>query len=282
MCIAIVKPEGATITDEQLTNCFENNSDGAGIAFAQDNKLYLIKGIFKKDEFINKVRQVETIAQGAMLIHCRISTSGLIDKLNCHPHVINENLVMAHNGILDIDVPKESEVSDTVIFIYEYLRNLPEDFIKNEGIMKLIEAVIGNHNKFCFLNNKGEYAIANEKQGEWFKGIWYSNDTYEYTYRPLYANYNGYFRDNDTFDKKPTFSKNYIKKIKKKITHLSDYKMYELGQYPMYNIDTKQFIEYDELHYGSNAMFLDEISDELQEFWEYEYETRFGTLKKAG
>ena len=73
MCIAIVKPQGTEISDEYLKNCFDNNRDGAGIAYAKDGKLYIIKGIFDKNTFIKAVRKAEKLAEGDMLIHCRIS-----------------------------------------------------------------------------------------------------------------------------------------------------------------------------------------------------------------
>lgn len=182
MCIAIVKPQGTEISDEYLENCFDNNNDGAGLAYAKNGKLYIVKGIFNKKQFIQEVRKAEKVAQGTILIHCRIGTSGLNDKKNCHPHIVNENLVMIHNGILDIDVPDNSKVSDTVIFIEKYLKKLSKDFVKSEPIMHLIEKAIGNKNKFAFLTNKGEAFICNAKAGTVENGIWYSNDSYSFGY----------------------------------------------------------------------------------------------------
>lgn len=181
MCIAIVKPQGTYISDEYLENCFNNNSDGAGIAYAKDGKLFIIKGIFDKEQFVKTVRHVEKIAQGDILIHCRIATSGLKDNNNCHPHIINDSLALIHNGILDIRVPFNSKISDTVIFIDEYLKTLDKNFIADEKIMKLIEYAIGENNKFAFLNNKGVSAICNKKAGVVEGGIWYSNETYRYS-----------------------------------------------------------------------------------------------------
>lgn len=297
MCVAIVKPKDKEITDEELKNCFENNPDGAGIAFAKDGKLYLIKGIFDKNKFIEKVRQVENVVDGDMLIHCRISTSGLVDTNNCHPHVVNEKTALIHNGVLHgINVPTDSKVSDTVIFIHEYLKNLPEDFMKDKNIIKLIEAAIGNYNKFCFINNKGETVIVNESEGEWHNGVWYSNDSYSrpkfrysYSYYDGYYPYNygtNYYESYNEQNKEPekiTFSKNKIKKLKKKIRNMSDKLMYAIGNFPLYNTEYGVFQEYDEENYDPNTMLmLDEISPDLQEEWDYEFETRFGTYKKAG
>ena len=299
MCVAIVKPKDATITDEELKNCFEGNPDGAGIAFSKDNELYIIKGIFKEDEFIKRVREVEQVAQGDMLIHCRISTSGLVDKQNCHPHIVNDNTVLIHNGVLrDVDVPKDSKISDTMIYIQEYLKDLPVDFMENESILKLIQSSIGNWNKFCFLNNKGEAVIINEHQGEWHNGVWFSNNSYvteRYTYHYPYASYCDYWEK--YYDEEPksysygkktneeteyVFSKNRIKKIKKKIRHISDRNMYAIGSFPLWDAELNDFVQYDEETYNEHSQFLlDDISPELQEEWDYEYETRFGKLYTA-
>ena len=121
MCIAIVKPQGKEITDSELENCYTRNPDGAGLAFAKDGKIYILKGIFNKKEFVDSVRKYEKVAEGAMLIHCRIGTSGLKDKENCHPHIISKELVMIHNGILRIKMPNDSKLSDTAIFSREIL-----------------------------------------------------------------------------------------------------------------------------------------------------------------
>ena len=221
MCIAIVKPQGTEISDEYLKNCFDNNRDGAGIAYAKDGKLYIIKGIFDKNTFIKAVRKAEKLAEGDMLIHCRISTSGKIDKSNCHPHIVNNSVVMIHNGILDIDVPKKSKVSDTVIFIEKYLKKLKRDFVKDECIMNLIELAIGSNNKFAFLNNKGESFICNYKAGIVENGIWYSNDTYSYGY--------GDFLLQDESLEICTYFQDLIENL--------DYEeLYELGNSPLINM----------------------------------------------
>lgn len=178
MCIAIVKTKDGKITDKELRNCFESNPDGAGIAYSKDGVLYMVKGIFDEDQFVEQYHKCEAEADGAMLIHCRISTSGNVDKINCHPHVVHDNCVMIHNGILDIDVPKDSKVSDTVIFVNDLLRPLPTDFMLDKGIVNMITHIIGKGNKFCFLNERGEYSIANEEAGHWKDGVWFSNYSY--------------------------------------------------------------------------------------------------------
>lgn len=309
MCIAIIKPKDKHISDEALKNCYERNPDGAGLAFAKNGKLYIMKGIFNKDEFVKAVQYYEKEQEGAMLIHCRIGTSGLKDKENCHPHVINNKLVMIHNGIIRIDVPANSKVSDTVIFAQEYLRSLPDNFIKNPYIMKLIQMAIGSNNKLAFLNEKGEYAIVNENQGVWDDGVWYSNETYktpkitynygwnsdyEYNYMDIYGNkYTNYLdklrsnkkameNNNDNVVNKladnKELSKNRIKKLKKRIRNLSDKKMLEIGEYPLWDKVNQDFSPYRPSYNTNQYMELDEYCSELYEEWMYEYDERFGQV----
>lgn len=288
MCIAIVKTKDGIISDDILRTCFKNNPHGSGIAWTENNQLYIIKGIFNVDEFINTVRDVEQKADSNILIHCRISTSGLVDENNSHPHIVNDSLVLIHNGILDIDVPKNSTESDTVLFIKEYLKDLPKDFEYNKSIMRLIEDRIGSFNKFCFLNSNGDYFILNEKSGEWINGVWYSNDSYQpklFTYTKSYKSYSMYDDidytyydlygvDRYEYLERHPIGKKRIKKIINQIENLSQLDFEMLGQYPVYNIETNQ-LEYND-DYNDLELYqyyLYEIDDDLQDLYEEYYFT---------
>ena len=179
MCIAILKTKEGIITDDALRNSFNNNKDGRGIAFTINNQLYYVKGIFDVNTFIETVRKYEKLCDNNMLIHCRISTGGNIDKANCHPHVINNTCVMIHNGIIH-DLPIEKDNSDTVIYCRDILSKFStDDLMHNKALHRLIIKDIGSYNKFVFLNNLGEYTILNEKCGVWDNGVWYSNTSYK-------------------------------------------------------------------------------------------------------
>lgn len=193
MCIAIVKTKEGTITDLQLKNCFTRNKDGAGFAYPKDGEVVIEKGFFNFDAFLKRYREVEKECDNNMLIHFRISTAGLVDKANCHPHRINNKLVMIHNGVLHIDVPKNSKVSDTVLYCKRYLKQLPKGFTHNDVIMEFMAEHIGDYNKFCFLDSTGYYRIVNEDAGKWVDGVWYSNESYKApTYTDLWKGYSSY------------------------------------------------------------------------------------------
>lgn len=190
MCIIVVKPAGKTVSREILETCFENNDDGAGYMFACEGKTLIKKGFFTFDDFWacwEKTRRI--IGDNCPVVfHFRISTGGNLDKTNCHPHRISKDLAFVHNGIL-FSVKKDSRVSDTIIYRDRYLRDFTGAMLAKRGLLDLVARDIGEHNKFVFLNGRGEYAICNESSGVWVEGIWYSNSTY----RPSVSVYNSNF-----------------------------------------------------------------------------------------
>lgn len=271
MCIAIVKTKDANISDEYLEESFEHNKDGAGLAYSNNNKLYVVKGIFNKKEFVKAVRKAEGLADGAMLIHCRIGTHGLKDKRNCHPHIVSNKCVLIHNGILRVDMPYNSNDSDTIWFIRKYLKPLSRDFMKDDAVCELIEMAIGTNNKFALLNNKGEYRILNEKAGIWENGVWYSN----YSYKPpvkIQA------KNNKTWEYLPLFKKTIIseEELISKIQTLSNEELISIGAYPIYDILTGKLLpeNYETIKDSDRYRYLDDISTEGYETYCYEIQIR--------
>lgn len=261
MCIAILKTKKGKIDDETLEKCFLNNNDGGGIAYALNGKLHIEKGFFDYKSFLKRIRIIEKKYNPTMLIHCRISTSGRIDTDNSHPHKINDNLCLIHNGILDITVPKKSKKSDTVLFIDKYLKDIKPDDLLNPTVKSLITKFINDNNKFVFLDNKGHYTICNEKTGKWFNGCWYSNDSYKtsnvidyyemYGYDELLQFTNG-FNDDIT-----------VKRVKNAINKLSRKDFLRITDTPI--IDKKNFKLLSENdYYNSNRPFIE--LEYLQDF----------------
>jgi len=179
MCIAILKKQEATVPKEQLKESFISNPDGSGYMFANNGNLTIKKGFFKFDEFYdNYSRDMKKFNNPIAIIHFRITTHGLTNRTNCHPFLIDDSIGFAHNGIIDF-VSDHKKKSDTIMFKREILQQLPDNFINNDIIIRLIEESIGN-SKLVFLNRKGEFRIANEHKGHWSddSDIWYSNNSY--------------------------------------------------------------------------------------------------------
>ena len=182
MCIIAMIPAGKQINKNTLENMTNNNPDGSGIAWIQDNKIKTYKTM-DNDKFINKALEIQSkfCKDSDILIHCRIATSGKTDLDNCHPFKISKDTVFAHNGILNC-VEATNKVSDTRMFNKALLKQLKPEFLDNVTTRKLIGEIIKS-DKLAFLTvnpklKRNSYII-NRDLGEKENRVWFSNDSYK-------------------------------------------------------------------------------------------------------
>ena len=182
MCIIAMIPAGKQINKNTLENMTNNNPDGSGIAWIQDNKIKTYKTM-DNNKFINKALEVQSkfCKDSDILIHCRIATSGKTDLDNCHPFKISNDTVFAHNGILNC-VEATNKVSDTRMFNKALLKQLKPEFLDNVTTRKLIGEIIKS-DKLAFLTvnpklKRNSYII-NRDLGEKENRVWFSNDSYK-------------------------------------------------------------------------------------------------------
>lgn len=193
MCIIAYVPAGSSLPERIIKTMFNNNPDGAGIAWRAgiNSPAHFLKGFMSIEEIVKTFNNVPPQYERA--IHFRIATSGQISPPCCHPFPITGNVadlkniagnsdsIVFHNGIIHFCTPKEgmkSDVSDTMIFVIDFLSKL-----KNQLKFKYIQALIEEATNSRFLIfNKGERALM---LGKWIQdgGIYYSNTSYkEYVY----------------------------------------------------------------------------------------------------
>jgi glutamine amidotransferase len=176
MCIIAYIPEGKTLEFETLEEMCINNPHSFGLMFVDNNKINVYKTL-DMDKFINYYFNKCNYIKSNIIIHCRIATHGKINIENCHPFKINKNLYFVHNGIID-KVETNKRKSDTVMFNETILKKLPNDFLNNKAIIKLISDYIDS-SKLAFMNNNGDVTLINENMGEYNEdGIWFSNRSY--------------------------------------------------------------------------------------------------------
>ena len=180
MCIAILNTKGTTLKKEVLRNCWENNGDGAGILYINnDKKLSVFKEMTSFDNFYNNYSEIKSkYGKRNIVLHFRISTHGRVNETNCHPFLVDDSIGFVHNGMI-YDVPTSTEFSDTYMFNQTILKNLKEGFEYNETILEMIDTFIGSGSKLVFLNDNDDYFIVNEKAGHWHLGCWFSNTSYK-------------------------------------------------------------------------------------------------------
>jgi hypothetical protein len=180
MCIAILNTKGTTLKKEILRNCWENNGDGAGMLYIDDDKkLSVFKEMTSFENFYKNYIDIKSkYGKRNIVLHFRISTHGKINETNCHPFLVSEDVGFVHNGMI-YNVPRSNDFSDTYMFNESVLKNLKDGFEYNEIMLEMIEEFIGAGSKLVFLNSENDYAIVNEKAGHWHLGCWFSNTSYQ-------------------------------------------------------------------------------------------------------
>lgn len=178
MCIIAIAPKDKSISKKTLYNMFRNNPDGAGIGYVDkhNNKLAIMKGIFTAKELYEKYKLAKERSNSYIIIHCRLATHGQVNAEMCHPFLVNEHLLFAHNGIIHT-MPIDKTKSDTYYFNELVLKSFKEGFETNQYILNMLERSLG-YNKLAFLNNEGDITVTNIKEWVQYQGIMYSNDTF--------------------------------------------------------------------------------------------------------
>jgi predicted glutamine amidotransferase len=176
MCILINHPANTNFSDELLADFYDFNSDGFGAMYAEAGKLVIIKTLGKPDEI--EALYKKELAHRDCIIHYRMKTHGDIDLDNCHPYRINDDIWMAHNGILAMGNPIDKRKSDTWHFIEYIIRPAlaaDPDLIFDLDYQEYLENMIGGTNKFAFMHKSGKSVILNEQAGVTHQGAWLSN-----------------------------------------------------------------------------------------------------------
>jgi predicted glutamine amidotransferase len=198
MCIIVYKPNNTPMPDYGiLMNCFDSNPDGAGYMYQDNNsnKVIINKGFMSFDSFITAIENLSNnidITALNLVMHFRYATQGSINSANCHPFpitakvkqlqqtTITVNTAIVHNGVIPFcsNYNSRSKLSDTQIFIRDYLSKMNNSTLFNPAVLALIEESTGS--KFAFMSYNRIELIGNFIED---RGIYYSNDTYKLSRR---------------------------------------------------------------------------------------------------
>lgn len=217
MCIIVAKKKGIKIPDKEILNsCFLANNDGAGMMFNDGKQVHILKGYMTFEEFYNTLIDIDNrynLIDKDLILHFRISTSGNVDKGNCHPYPLRPtaehlralncvtNVGMAHNGIIKKHTPPAGSIlNDTQTFIKNYVFNMYEkniNFLDNHNNIKLLEAEA--ESKLAFLTHDNMYLIGDfiHDNDIYYSNYSYANYLYNYDNDYLYMNDINYI---DLFD----------------------------------------------------------------------------------
>jgi len=194
MCIIVYKPNNTPMPDYNiLMNCFDSNPDGAGYMYQDYNskKVIINKGFMNFDSFITAIESLSNnidITASNLVIHFRYATQGSINPANCHPFPITAkvkqlrqsnitaNTAIVHNGVIPFcsNYNSKNKLSDTQIFIRDYLSKMNNNTLFNPAVLALIEE--STNSKFVIMDSNRIELIGNFIEDQ---GIYYSNDTYK-------------------------------------------------------------------------------------------------------
>lgn len=198
MCIIVYKPQTQPMPDKSILEvCFAQNSDGAGYMYAYEGKVHIRKGFMSFDKFYKALSKSVALTSENVpyVLHFRISTQGGTRKDCTHPYPLSSNMAnlrllqartnigVAHNGIIPLtsnNFNKTITHNDTMLFITDFLSLIieNENYYKSDRTLELISRL--SESKLAILDRNGHCELIG--QG-WIKdnGIYYSNNTYEYT-----------------------------------------------------------------------------------------------------
>lgn len=199
MCLLTFIPKGVTPDRERFERAAKSNPDGFGFAIHAGDHIVTDKDM-NFDLLWSRWQEARKTETGPALFHFRITTHGVTDLTNCHPFTVGGDplSVLAHNGMLDIEVPKGDLRSDTHLFAQHVL---PEfggvAALDDETNMTAIETW-ARGSKMVILSAsplaRYDWYIINEKDGHWAHDMWWSNHSYIYRAPALtsYGSYGGW------------------------------------------------------------------------------------------
>lgn len=196
MCMLCVVPPNVIPDREKLTYSAINNPDGFGFAIVVSRQKRIITyHTMNPDDAVNEFLKMRAqYPEDYALWHARLATHGTTNLDNCHPFQVSDNMtVLAHNGILPVDIPVGDWRSDTRIFAEEVLAKIGGvSALDNPHTYNMIEEYTSG-SKVCVLtvDPRAEYQmyLLHENKGTADEsGVWWSNDSCSPSYG-LYTNW---------------------------------------------------------------------------------------------
>ncbi len=155
MCVIIFIPKDNGITKKELRKAWNVNSHGGGYCYQKDGNVVFKRGIMKYKDYENEI--MDLIGKYDLILHMRITTSKVINKVQCHPYKIDnvkqlegitKSPVVCMNGsIKQQKIIKEC--NDTMSYIIE---NYDTFNIMTQDILNLIQD--STHCRWAFMSPK--------------------------------------------------------------------------------------------------------------------------------
>ena len=188
MCLLVVCNPNSTPSKDELTTGACKNPHGFGFAIDTGSGIISERSMSAKKSIRRFLELREQYPDGYAMWHARYATHGVKNELNCHPFKVSgeHDTYLAHNGVLDILIPKGDRRSDTRIMAEELLPRLGGVSALDDDYVYDMISSWSNGNKIAVMTNdpSAQYKIyiINESAGSWdSNGIWWSNNSHQPT-----------------------------------------------------------------------------------------------------
>ena len=188
MCLLVVCNPNSTPSKDELTTGACKNPHGFGFAIDTGSGIISERSMSAKKSIARFLELREQYPNGYAMWHARYATHGVKNELNCHPFRLagEHDTYLAHNGMLDIAIPKDDKRSDTRILAEELLPRLGGVSALDDDYLYDMIGSWSKGSKIAVMTNdpSAQYKIyiINESAGSWDdKGIWWSNTSYKPT-----------------------------------------------------------------------------------------------------
>ena len=157
MCLIIRKPVGREISSEFLAEVWKKNHDGFGWCFADENVVRWNRGMNLEDA-IQEIARIPL--QREAFIHMRQATKGEIVHDLAHPFEVLPDLVLMHNGTLDIPI-EDVKMSDTWQLaqflrkkLFQYSKEVLDEVIRHPDFVRMLNGIVKT-SAVVLLSSKG-------------------------------------------------------------------------------------------------------------------------------
>ena len=211
MCIIIYKqPQINLPTRDILDNCWDSNSDGAGILVRRrndPNRLLISKGYMNKLDYYKYIDSLNLSEDDFIIYHFRIGTSGGIVPEKTHPFPISTDIedlnrtgtfystsAFIHNGVFGEGT---TTLSDTQLYIKDELSQYMK--ISELDVRKFIITRTAKSCRTITIDLKENFIFTT---GEWVKdhnGLYFSNSTYKPRPKFTYSFYYNFLCESDKY-----------------------------------------------------------------------------------
>jgi len=198
MCLLVVCNPNSTPSKDELKQGACKNPHGFGFAIDTGEGIISERSMSAKKSIARFLELRAQYPSGYAMWHARYATHGVKNELNCHPFKVagQYDTYLAHNGVLDILIPKDDKRSDTRIMAEELLPRLGGVSALDDDYVYDMISSWANGNKIAVMTNDPsalyKMYIVNESAGSWdTEGVWWSNNSHKpappiatYTYEP--------------------------------------------------------------------------------------------------